>query len=151
MSCAPYVPTSPEVINRMLELGKIAPSDTVCDLGCGDGRILIATVKDFDAKRAVGYEINHSLYMTAINNIRKMNLYDRIELFNEDLFKADLSGATVVTLYLTSWANEKLKPKLENETMSGTQVISHDFEIHGWRPKIEERFNGHTLYVYEII
>jgi len=151
LSCAPYVPSSPEVVNKMLELGKITTNDVVYDLGCGDGRILIATVKDFFAKRAVGYEINQSLFKTALNNIKKSNLFDRIELFNEDLFKADLSKANVVTLYLTSWANEKLKPKIENETKSGTRIISHDFEVHGWKPRLEERFNGHALYVYEII
>ncbi len=149
MSCAPYVSTSLEVVNRMLKLAKIMPSDIVYDLGCGDGRILIAAVKDFNAKGAVGYEINPSLYKTASDNIKKNNLHDRIELFNEDLFKADLSRATVITLYLTSWANEKLKPKLENEIKSGTRVVSHDFSIHGWQPKIKDGFQGHAIYVYE--
>ena len=149
MSCAPYVSTSPEVVYRMLELAKIIPNDVVYDLGCGDGRILIAAVKDFDAKGAVGYEINPSLYKTASDNIKKCNLEDRIDLFNEDLFNADLSKATVVTLYLTSWANEKLRPKLEDEIQSGTRIISHDFSIHGWRPKAKDGFQGHAIYVYE--
>jgi len=133
----------------MLELAKIIPNDVVYDLGCGDGRILIAAVKDFDAKGAVGYEINPSLYKTASDNIKKCNLEDRIDLFNEDLFNADLSKATVVTLYLTSWANEKLRPKLEDEIQSGTRIISHDFSIHGWRPKAKDGFQGHAIYVYE--
>ena len=149
MSCAPYVSTSPEVVQRMLELARIMPSDVVYDLGCGDGRILITAVKDFKAKVAVGYEINPSLFKTASDNIKKSNLYGRIELFNEDLFKADLSRATVITLYLTSWANEKLKPKLENEIKPGTRVISHDFSIHGWQPKTKDGFHGHAIYVYD--
>lgn len=133
----------------MLELAKIMPNDVVYDLGCGDGRILIAAVKDFDAKGAVGYEINPSLYQTASDNIKKCNLEDRIDLFNEDLFNADLSKATVVTLYLTSWANEKLRPKLEDEIQLGTRIISHDFSIHGWRSKAKDGFQGHAIYVYE--
>ncbi len=149
MSCAPYVSTSPEVVYRMLELAKIVPNDIVYDLGCGDGRILIAAVKDFEAKGAVGYEINPSLYQTASDNIKKCKLENRIALFNEDLFKADLSKATVVTLYLTSWANEKLRPKLEDEIRPGTRIISHDFSIHGWRPKAKDGFQGHAIYVYE--
>jgi len=149
VSCAPYVSTSPEVVHRMLELAKIIPSDVVYDLGCGDGRILIAAVKDFNAKGAIGYEINPSLFKTASDNIKKSNSYGRIELFNEDLFKADLSRATVITLYLTSWANEKLRPKLENEIVPGTRVISHDFSMHGWQHKIKDGFHGHAIYVYD--
>ena len=148
MSCAPYVATSPEVVKRMLELAEIIPEDRVFDLGSGDGRILIAAVKDFKAKEATGYEINPSLYKVALENVKKMNVHHRVKLYNEDLFKADLSNATVITLYLTTWANEKLRPKLEKEMSSGTRIISHDFSIHEWHPKIEDKFHGHTIYVY---
>jgi len=149
VSCAPYVATSPEVVNRMLELAEVISNDLVYDLGSGDGRILIAAVKDYKAKYSIGYEINPNLFKVAIENVRKMNLHNRIELFNEDLFKADLSKATVITLYLTSWANEKLRPKLEKEIVPGTRIVSHDFSIHEWRPKIEDKFHGHTIYVYD--
>jgi tRNA A58 N-methylase Trm61 len=149
VSCAPYVATSPEVVHRMLKLAEIIPNDLVFDLGSGDGRILITAIKDYNAKGGIGYEINSNLFKVAIENIRKVNLHNRIALFNEDLFKADLSKATVITLYLTSWANEKLRPKFENEIVTGTRIVSHDFSIHGWRPKIEDKFHGHTIYVYD--
>jgi len=137
---APYVPTSPEIVKRMLEIAHVRPKDTVFDLGCGDGRILIMAVEESRAKRAVGYEIKKELYKATLSRIEHQGLKDRIRLVNGDMFKADLSEATVITLYLNSSANERLKPKLERETRPGTRVVSHDFEIRGWQPTRKKAF-----------
>lgn len=148
MSCAPFVASPPEVVKKMLEVAGVGPSDTVVDLGCGDGRMLVTAVSDFGAKLAVGYELREDLYRTDLRLVELKNLVGRVRLVNGDLFGADLSDATVVTLYLTSTANERLKPKFEKETRPGTRIVSHDFSMNGWKPAKVERFNGHTIYLY---
>ena len=95
----PYVPTSEETVKRMLEIAEVGPGDMAYDLGCGDGRIPIMAVEEFGAKGAVGYEIRKEIYKAALSRIEHRGLKGKIRLFNEDLFEADLSKATVVTLY----------------------------------------------------
>lgn len=147
-SLAPFVPSRPEVVKKMLEIAYVGPKDTVIDLGCGDGRILIAAVKDFGVERAIGYEMRKDLYKQTLNDIKKQNLEDNITLINDDLLKADLSQATVITLYLTTSGNERLKPKLEKETKNRSRIVSHDFSITGWRPSMKEEFSSHIIYLY---
>ena len=144
----PFIPTSPETARRMLEIAKVGPRDVVYDLGCGDGRILALAAELFKAKKAVGYEIRRDVYKTALQEIRSRNLAGKITIVNGDLFGADLSEATVITLYLSYWANKELKPKLEREAGPGTRVVSHDFEIPGWRPTRKARSHGDTIYLY---
>ncbi len=148
MSCAPYVSSAPEVVKKMLEVAEVGPTDIVYDLGCGDGRILLTSVKDFGAKKAIGYELREDLYKTTSMEIEKHGLQDRIELVNADLFTADISEATVITLYLTTSANERLRPKLKREAKVGTRIVSHDFRIEGWEPAKRENFHDHTIYLY---
>jgi len=150
LSCAPYVSSGPEVVERMLEAAKVGADDLVYDLGCGDARILVAAVKDFNAKKAVGYEIREDVYATASTAIEKLNLQDRIKLVQGDLFNADISEATVITLFLTSSANERLRGKLEKEAKSGTRIVSHDFHMPEWEPSFREEFGTHTIYLYRI-
>ncbi|MEM2850514.1 MAG: class I SAM-dependent methyltransferase [Candidatus Bathyarchaeia archaeon] len=150
MSCAPYVSSSLEIVRQMLEIAEVGPKDLVYDLGCGDGRILIAAVKDFKAKKAVGYEIRDDIYEIALAEIVKQNLQDRIKLIKGDFFKANISRATVITLYLTTGANEALRPKLEKEARHGARVVSHNYEIPGWQPTCVKKFMGHTIYLYKI-
>jgi SAM-dependent methyltransferase len=150
LSCAPYVSSSPEIVRQMLEIAEVGPDDLVYDLGCGDGRILIAAVKDFKAKKAVGYEIREDIYEIALAEIAKQNLQDKIKLIKGDFFKADISRATVITLYLTTGANEALRPKLEKEARLGARIVSHNYEIPGWQPSHVKKFMGHTIYLYKI-
>jgi len=151
MSCAPYVPSQPEVVRKMLEVARVGPEDVVYDLGCGDGRILVTAVKEFHAKKAVGYELREDLYKSTLEEIMLQNLKERINLINGDLFKADISEATVITLYLTGLGNDHLKPKLTKEAQPGTRVVSHDFKINGWRPaKVIHLTQYREIYLYTI-
>jgi tRNA A22 N-methylase len=134
----------------MLEIAEVGPDDTLYDLGCGDARILITAVEKFGAKKAVGYEIKKDVYKIALSTVESHKLKRRIKIINGDLFNADISKATVITLYLTGSGNEELKPKLERETRPGARIVSHDFEIHGWKPIKKENYRGDTLYLYRI-
>jgi hypothetical protein len=150
VSLAPFVPSQPDVVRRMLEVAKIEKGDTVYDLGCGDGRILISAVKDFGAKKAVGYEMRKDLYQRVLEDVKKQSLTDRITVVNEDLFNANLSEATIITLYLTTSGNSKLKPKITDEAKVGTRVVSHDFDMLGWSYSKKENYSGHTIFLYTI-
>jgi tRNA A58 N-methylase Trm61 len=149
-SLAPFVPSHPDVVKRMLEMANVGSSDTVYDIGCGDGRILIAAVKDFGAKKAVGYEMREDLYKQALQEVKKQGLEDRISIINSDVFNGQISEATVVTLYLTTSGNDKLRHKLAAETTKGTRIISHDFKIPHWHLAKSENNGGHMLYLYTI-
>ena len=139
----------------MLALAEIKPGDMLYDLGSGDGRVVIMAAQDYGA-RAVGVEMREDLAKQAMEKIGELGLEGRVKIFHGDMFKIDLSQANVVTLYLTTSANDKVKPKLENELKPGTRVVSHDYEILGWRPiKIDNfcenprlGYPSHTLYVY---
>ncbi len=150
MSCAPFVSSPHDVVKKMLEVAKATRDDVLCDLGCGDGRILTTAVKDFGVKAAFGYEIREDLFKTASSEIEKSNLMGKVHIFNRDLFQADLKDATLITLYLTTYANERLKPKLRAEARPGARIVSHDFMINGWKPSRKENYNEHTIYVYSI-
>lgn len=150
MSLAPFVPSRPEVVRRMLELSEAGPNDVVYDLGCGDGRIFLSAVKDFGVRKAVGYEMSGDLYRQVAREVKDQNFQSRIVIMNSDLMNADLSEATVITLYLTTSGNERLKPKLSRETNKGTRIVSHDFEFRGWHPSIKDFFQGHIIYLYII-
>lgn len=134
----------------MLEIADVGPKDVVYDLGCGDGRILIMATKLFNARKAIGYEIRKHLHKETVRQIESQNLRKKITVINGDLFDADLSEATVITLYLTYGANKKLRPKLEREARPGTKIVSHNFEIPGWQPARKESHQGDTIYLYII-
>ncbi len=149
VSLAPYVPSSEDVVTRMLEVAHVTRDDVVFDLGCGDGRILFAAVKNFHAKQAVGYELQDDLYDGIVDKIKAERLERRIHVFHADALTADLSEATVVTLYLTTSGNSTLKPKLAT-ARPGTRIVSHDFRIEGWNPTRREDYRGHTIYLYTL-
>ncbi len=150
-SCAPYVPSEPEVVRKMLELARVGPEDVVYDLGCGDGRILVMAVKEFGAKKAVGYELSQRLYESTLKKIESMKLRSKINLINRNLFEADLSQATVITLYLTTSGNKRLQPKLVNEAKPGTRIVSHDFMIEGWQASNSVQLTRYTdIHLYII-
>ena len=112
------------------------PGDVVYDLGCGDGRILIAAAKAYGA-RGVGIEIDPALVKIARAKVRAEGVEDRVTILQQDLFQTDLSPATVVTLYLGASVMQKLRPKLLRELRPGTRVVSHAFDMGAWKPDWE--------------
>src|SRR5580692_5093466 len=149
---APYVNSPARVVDRMLELASIRPGETVYDLGCGDGRILIAAVQKFKAK-AIGVEISPKIVAEARSRIKKAGVGDRAQVIQGDLLQTDLTGADVVTIYLATSFNEELRPRLEKYLKPGARVVSHDYAVPGWKPsKIDktEGPHGHLIYLYEI-
>ena len=154
-SVAPYVPSPLNIVKKMLELAGAGEDDVVYDLGCGDGRILFTAVEDFNVKRAMGYELNPSMCGTIREKINDKGLEKRIEVVNSNFFLADLSPASLITIYLTTSGNTKLKPKFEKELRGGARVVSHDFPIHGWttaKPGEPIYFDesSHRIYLYRV-
>ncbi len=151
---APFVPSPPEVVEKMLQLANVKAGDTVYDLGCGDGRIVIMAAQKFAAK-AVGVELDDELYKKTSERVKELQLQDKVKIIHGNLLDVDLSPATVVTLYLLPDANDKVRPNLEKYLKPGARVVSHDFEMRGWKEaKIEtldtEDVGSHTLYLYRI-
>ena len=147
---APFVSSPARVVDRMLELANVKPGETVFDLGSGDGRILIAAVKNYKAK-AVGIEISSKLASQTNDLLKKEGLSSEARVIEGDLLKTDLTGADVVTLYLTTPLNEQLRPRLEKFLKPGARVVSHDYAVPGWKPtKLEELDNKHLIYLYEM-
>ena len=143
---APYVQTPPEVVSAMLKLAGVRKDDLVYDLGCGDGRIVIAAARDFGA-RAVGVDINPARIREAQQNARRAGVRDRIEFRQQDLFDTDISRATVVTLYLLPEVNLALRPKLLRELKPGTRIVSNSFDMGDWRPdKVVQVAEGKLYY-----
>ncbi|MGD2142572.1 MAG: methyltransferase domain-containing protein [Candidatus Bathyarchaeota archaeon] len=154
-SVAPYVPTPHKVVTKMLKLARIEPNDVVFDLGCGDGRILFAAVEEFGASKAVGYDINASLCESLRTKVEVKGLEDRIEVLHKNFFKMNISEATVVTVYLTTSGNSKLRPKLEEELRIGARVVSHDFPFNDWvtdKPSGPHHYTlgSHKIFLYNI-
>jgi cyclopropane fatty-acyl-phospholipid synthase-like methyltransferase len=120
------------------------------DLGCGDGRLIILAAKDIGAK-STGVELREDLVERAKTEIKRLNLEDKVKIVQGNFFDVNISDADVVTLYLTSSANERLRPKLEAELKTGARVISHDFKVPGWKPSaVYNELLGHTIYTYRI-
>jgi ribosomal protein L11 methylase PrmA len=132
----PYVPTSPEGVQAMLKLAEVKKGDVVYDLGCGDGRIVVAAAKDFGA-RGVGIDIDPQRISEAKENARKAGVLDSVRFEETDLFQANIRDATVVTLFLLSSVNLKLRPKLLQELRPGARIVSNTFEMGDWKPDKE--------------
>jgi len=150
---APAYPTPQAVVERMLALADVKPNEIVYDLGCGDGRIVITAATKFSA-RAVGVEIRRDIYDTTLARVASLGLADRVHIVHGDALKTDLAPADVVTLYLLTSSNERLRPVLEKELRPGARVVSHDFEIRGWKPEATEKMmvqgRPHMIYSYRI-
>lgn len=149
MILAPFVPTPPEVVAKMLEVSSIQKGETLYDIGSGNGAILIMAARDFGA-RCVGIEIRKDLADKSENDAKINNVEDSIKILNSDIFDIDVSDADIVTLYLTSSGNLKLKEKLEKELKKNARIVTHDFEMTGWEPikVIKGDPPGHTIYLY---
>jgi predicted RNA methylase len=152
-SLAPWVPTPQEIVDKLLEAGEVKANEVVYDLGAGDGRVLIAAAKKYNA-RAVGVEISPRLVETANRRIEEEGLQDRCKVIHGDLREMDLSRADVVVLYLLTSSNELLRPSLEKALKPGARVVSHDFEVRGWNPVrvVMAQAHGrvHRIYVYKM-
>jgi SAM-dependent methyltransferase len=145
----PYVPTPPEVVEGMLKLAGVRPDDVVYDLGCGDGRIVIMAAKKFHA-RGVGIDIDPDRVREANENARREGVAGRVRFIQQNFFNADIHEATVVTLYLLTSVNLKLRPKLLKELKPGTRVVSNTFDMGDWKPDKEIEVDGHRLYLWVI-
>jgi SAM-dependent methyltransferase len=134
-AAVPYIPTRPEIVDAMLALGSVGAGDTVYDLGCGDGRIVIAAAKRFGA-RGLGVEIDPDLVARAQADAYWEGVADRARFLLSDLFDVDLRPATVVMLYLSVEINVRLRPKLLAELRPGSRIVSNRFDMGKvWRPE----------------
>jgi SAM-dependent methyltransferase len=151
---APFDPTPYEVVDRLLALAGIKAGDHLYDLGSGDGRVLIAAAKKYRIK-AIGFEVDPGLVKLARENIKQENLEELVEVRHQDFMTADLSSASIVTLYLSHDGNQALKPVLLRQLQPGARVVSYTFNMGDWPPKITEAYRDragdvHTLYYWEI-
>ena len=145
-----YVPTPNEVVEAMLNVAGAAKGDVLYDLGSGDGRIPIIAVQKFGVARATGIEINPERIREAQANLKAAALGDRIQFRNEDLFEANISDATIVTLYLLPSLNVKLLPKLLTDLKPGTRIVSHAFAMGDWKAKQTLDVGGRAVYFWVI-
>lgn len=131
----PFVPTPDEVVLEMLKLANVSKNDVLYDLGCGDGRIVITAVKKFGC-RGVGIDIDPQRIKESRENATKAGVSNKVRFIEENLFNASIGEATVVTLYLLSEVNLRLRPKLFEELKPGTRVVSHEFSMGKWEPEV---------------
>jgi SAM-dependent methyltransferase len=144
-----FVPTPGEIVDTMLKMAAVSKKDTVYDLGCGDGRIVITAAQRYGA-RGVGIDIDPDRVAEATENVRKAGVADRVSIVRGDLFEADIGAATVVTLYLLTDLNLKLRPKLLRDLKPGTRVVSHAFSMGDWTPERTAEVGGTTVYLWRI-
>ena len=155
MFISPFVASPLPVVRRSLVLADLRPGEVLYDLGAGDGRTLIMAAQEFGA-RGIGIELREDLIKQALSQISKLGLEGRLKIIHDDIFRVNLRPADVVYMYLTTSANEKVRPKLEAELRRGARVVSHDYEIVGWKAASVERFcenprlgyPTHTIYLY---
>jgi protein-L-isoaspartate O-methyltransferase len=150
---APFVASPQPIVDRMLEMAGLKAGETVFDLGCGDGRVLITAAQRYKAK-GVGIELSPKLVRMTHATLKRLDLEDRVFVSQGHLLNADLQPADVVILYLDTGSNDMLKPKLEKQLKPGSRVISHDFEVRGWKPNKVEKMKAynrtHTIFLYQM-
>ena len=151
-SLAPFVPTPDDVVERMLTLAGVTEDDVVYDLGCGDGRIVIAAARQFGA-RGVGVDIDPQRIAEAQANAERAGVQHLVEFIEQDAMQVDVSEATVVTLYLLSSSNARLRPILTRQLRAGARIVSHAFSMGDWNPDVVDRFEDargstRTLYLW---
>jgi SAM-dependent methyltransferase len=148
---APWIPSAPAVISAMLAAANVGVGDTLYDLGCGEGEIVIAAA--LRGARGVGVDIDPERIVNARRNAAKAGVTDRVTFIEQDLFATDISGATVVTLYLGPDVNRRLRPKLLSELRPGTRIVSHDFSLGDWTPERTipvPQVPGHVVYLWHV-
>ena len=144
-----YVPTPNEAVDLMLRLAQVTPDDVVYDLGSGDGRIVISAAQKYGA-RGVGIELDPELIKRARTNATRARVQDRVEFREDDLFKTDLSPATVVTLFLSPSMNLRLESKLKRELRPGARIVAYRFPVGTWRPDQEVPVGREHVYLWTI-
>ncbi len=151
---APYVAAPEHAVDKMLEAANLKPGETLYDLGCGDGRIVIAAAQRYKVK-AVGIEISENLARSVAEKVKKEGLQKRVTIIHGDFMKTDLSQADVVTLYLATTANDTVRPNLEHFLRPHARVVSYDYPVPGWKPVETMETSGyrgatHTIYLYQV-
>jgi SAM-dependent methyltransferase len=148
-----YVPTPQHVVEEMLRLAAVKPTDVVYDLGCGDGRMVITAAKQYQA-RGVGVDIDPERIKESHANAREAGVDSRVNFLQQDLFKTDMGEATVITIYLLPQLNRQLRPKLLSDLRPGARVVSHDFDMGDWHPDRVVHVPGltyeHTIFYWVI-
>lgn len=145
----PYVPTRQVVVDAMLELAKVNSKDVLYDLGCGDGRIVITAAKKYGAT-GTGVDINPERIAEAKQNAKEANVENKVKFIEGNLFEADFSKASVVTLYLLPSVNMKLRPKLLRELKPGSRIVSHAFDMGDWEPEKTIEVDGAKIYLWTV-
>lgn len=145
----PFVETPQVVVDSMLALADVSPDDVVYDLGSGDGRIVITAAETFGA-RGVGIEIRPELVEEARQNAQEAGVEDQVEFRQGDFYEADISDATVVTMYLLPNVNLELRSKLLQDLSPGTRVVSHAFDMDEWMPDTTIKVDENTVYLWTI-
>jgi cyclopropane fatty-acyl-phospholipid synthase-like methyltransferase len=146
-----YIPTPAEVVTSMLQMANVGNRDVVFDLGSGDGRIVIAAVKNFGAARGVGIELDPIRILEANALARNAGVQDRVEFRQQDLFETDLREASVVTIYLGNAVDLKLRPKLLAELKPGARVVSHAFDMGDWAADETRTVSGRMIFLWKIL
>ena len=149
---APYVPTPQEVVDRMLALANVKKNDFVVDLGCGDGRIVVSAAKQYGA-RGLGVDIDPVRIDEANANAKAAGVTHLVEFKLQDALKTDVSNATVVTTYLLSQSNLKVRPLITRQLKPGSRIVTHSFSMGDWAPTKTETFpdatgRQRTIYLY---
>jgi len=151
----PHVPIPEDVIPRMLTLAKLTSSDTLFELGAGDGRIVIVAARDFHAK-VVGVEIRKRLALECRRKVKELGLGDRVRILRSNFKKVSLRKADVLATYLSSYTLNLLTPKFESELRTGARIVNFDYEILGWKPERELKLTPagwktqHSIYLYSV-
>lgn len=142
----PYEPTSLSIVNAMMHLAEVGADDVVYDLGCGDGRIVIAAAQR--GARGIGVDLDPQRIAEARAQAVRAGVTERVQFIEQDLFQTDIQAATVVMLYLYPSVNVKLRPKLWRELAPGTRVVSHSHTMGDWAPDKTVEVDGHRLYYW---
>jgi SAM-dependent methyltransferase len=144
----PYVPTRQAVVDAMLKIANVKAGDVLYDLGCGDGRIVVTAAKNHGAT-GKGFDIDPQRIAEANANAKSAGVSDKVEFLNANLFDTDLSGASVITLYLLPDVNMKLRPKIL-ALKPGTRIVSHAFTMGDWKPEKTEVVDGSRIYFWTV-
>jgi protein-L-isoaspartate O-methyltransferase len=149
---APYFPTPPSIVEKMLQTGELKKGEKMFDLGSGDGRIVIMAAQKFGAD-ATGVEIDESLQKQSMAEIKRRKLSERARIIHGDVAAQDYSSADLLTVYLLPNSNTKIRPMLEKQLRKGTRVVAHDFEFSGWTAEKTEHLEdeegrSHSIFLY---